>query len=55
MTILLPFPGSKVFIVNLPYPKRLRAGNNRIEIGPFGCWNLYLGRIRIAWELKRWH
>lgn len=23
--------------------------------GPFGCWNLYLGKLRIGWELARWH
>ena len=25
------------------------------ERGPFGCWNAYLGPLRIGWELARWH
>jgi len=26
----------------------------RLDRGPFNCWELYLGRIKIGWVLTRW-
>lgn len=43
--------GRKMFLVT---PARRWRGWY-LERGPFGCWNLYLGRVRIGWELARWH
>lgn len=44
--------GRKFLIIGLSNP-RFRGW--RIERGPFKCWNLRMGALRIGWELKRWH
>lgn len=44
--------GLKMLIIMKANP---RYRGWRLERGPFRCWNLYLGRLRIGWELARWH
>jgi len=49
--IKLALPGGKTFL--LLRVSRRWAGW-RIDRGPFGCWELYLGRLKIGWVLTRW-
>ena len=46
----IPF-GGKTFLIGLANP-RFRGW--RVDRGPFGCWERYMGRFKIGWVLTRW-